>query len=481
MGVAAALSWQRAYSRRLLLSDFAAVLIAMAVSQLVWFGTGTAELRVRGDGFPPFRIAYELVSVVVASLWLILLGTFGTRDFKVVGSGSTEYRRVVDATLRMFGGIAIVMFLLQVELGRGYFLTALPLGLLLLLVGRWIWRKWLIAQRVKGKYSHRTLLLGDRLKSEHVAMNIRNDPAAGLQVVGALTRVGSTERPLEPGVPVVGDFNDLSAVLDTIKADTVIITGSDHLGPRLLREIGWDLEARKVSLVVAPALTDIAGPRIHARPVAGLPLIHVDYPTFEGRKHLAKRTFDIIMSGTALAVLSPVFLVLALIVRGGSTGPAFFRQERVGLNGRTFQMVKFRSMVTDAEAILPSLLDQSDGNGVLFKLKSDPRVTKAGAVLRRYSLDELPQLINVFRGEMSLVGPRPPLASEVDQYDGWAQRRLLVKPGITGLWQVSGRSDLSWEDSVRLDLYYVENWSLTGDLMIIYRTGRAVLRSSGAY
>jgi exopolysaccharide biosynthesis polyprenyl glycosylphosphotransferase len=269
--------------------------------------------------------------------------------------------------------------------------------------------------------------------------------------------------------------------VDTTTADTVILTGADAINPQVMRKLGWDLEARGVRLIVAPALTDIAGPRIHARPVAGLPLIHVDFPTFEGRRHSAKRAFDIIASGLGLVLLSPVFLLLTILVRRDSPGPAFFRQERVGLNGKRFAMHKFRSMVPDAEAQLRTLLDQSDGNGVLFKLKQDPRVTKVGAVLRRYSLDELPQLIDVFRGDMSLVGPRPPLAHEVEQYDDWSHRRLLVKPGITGLWQVSGRSELSWEDSVRLDLYYVENWSLTGDIIILWRTLKAVIRPVGAY
>jgi exopolysaccharide biosynthesis polyprenyl glycosylphosphotransferase len=248
-----------------------------------------------------------------------------------------------------------------------------------------------------------------------------------------------------------------------------------------MRQIGWALEATSTNLIVAPALTDVAGPRIHARPVAGLPLIQVDYPEFEGRKYAAKRAFDLVVSFLALVVLSPLFLVLALLVRNDSPGPAFFSQERVGLNGRRFHMLKFRSMVVDAETRLPTLLDRTDGNGVLFKLRSDPRVTRVGAVLRRYSLDELPQLVNVLKGDMSLVGPRPPLAAEVERYDEWTRRRLLVRPGITGLWQTQGRSNLSWEDSVRLDLYYVENWSLTGDIIILYRTVRSVARAEGAY
>ncbi len=215
----------------------------------------------------------------------------------------------------------------------------------------------------------------------------------------------------------------------------------------------------------------------------GLPLIHVETPTYSGRKLYTKRAFDLIGSAALIIVLSPVLLVLALLVKVTSTGPVFFLQERVGLNGSTFHMIKFRSMVVDAEQRLQELsaLDRAEGNTVLFKMKNDPRVTRIGAFMRRYSLDEVPQLFNVLVGSMSLVGPRPPLAREVERYDVHVHRRFLVKPGMTGLWQVSGRSDLSWEDSVRLDLYYVENWSTIGDLAILWRTARAVANSDGAY
>jgi exopolysaccharide biosynthesis polyprenyl glycosylphosphotransferase len=476
------LPWERAYAARLFVTDLLIVIVTVFGAQLLTFGL--AERRVHVDEearFLTFSVEYTIVSILLIIGWMLALGFYATRDRKVTGTGSTEYKRIIDGTLRLFGVFAIVVFLLQAEVGRGYLLLALPSGLVLLLFGRWLWRHWLAAKRRTGGYTHRALLLGNREKSEHVAASILRDTAGELRVIGALTRQGSVERTLSSGIPVLGRFDDILEAVDSTGADTVILTGADAIGPQVMRQLGWDLEARAVRLVVAPALTDIAGPRIHARPVAGLPLIHVDFPTFEGRRHSAKRAFDIVASGLGLVFLSPVFLVLVIMVRRDSPGPAFFLQERVGLNGKRFFMHKFRSMVTDAEAQLHTLLDQSDGNGVLFKLKQDPRVTKVGGVLRRYSLDELPQLIDVFRGDMSLVGPRPPLAHEVEQYDDWSHRRLLVKPGITGLWQVSGRSELSWEDSVRLDLYYVENWSLTGDIIILWRTVKAVIRPVGAY
>jgi len=247
-------------------------------------------------------------------------------------------------------------------------------------------------------------------------------------------------------------------------------------------ELSWSLEPGGQHLVVAPSLSGIGGPRIHTRPVVGFPLIHVETPTYSGQKLFAKRFFDVLAGSLMVVVASPILLVIALLVKVTSPGPVFFLQDRVGLNGKPFRMIKFRSMVVDAEARLEQLSSPRDrGNSMLFKMKDDPRVTRVGGLLRRFSLDELPQLINVVKGDMALVGPRPPLAREVEKYARHVHRRFLVKPGITGLWQTSGRSNLSWEDSVRLDLFYVENWSMTGDLIILWRTARAVLSRDGAY
>ncbi|WP_353809040.1 sugar transferase [Agromyces sp. SYSU T00194] len=468
--------WQRDYAARLFATDLVVIVVAVFGSQLLRFGENAAAQRVAEQ-----EISYTLVSILLIVVWMVSLDLFSTRDHTVIGAGAAEYRRLVDATIRVFGVLAIVAYLLQSQLGRGYVLIALPGGVLLLIASRWCWRQWLVRQRARGAYSRRVLLVGERAKSVHVAEQMGRAPTGGFRIVGAVTDHGSVDQDLVRGVPVLGDFPRVLEALEEADADTVIYAGSDLVRPDQLRELGWDLEEREVSLVMAPALVDVAGPRIHATPVAGLPLIHVDYPRFIGRKYATKRVFDIAVSSVALLVLSPVFLVIALLVRRDSAGPAFFAQERVGLNGGTFHMLKFRSMVVDAEGQLPGLLDKSDGNDVLFKLRADPRVTRVGAVLRRYSLDELPQLVNVLRGEMSLVGPRPPLPREVERYGRAAERRLLVRPGITGLWQVSGRSDLSWSDSLRLDLFYVENWSLTGDIIVLMRTVRAVASSRGAY
>ncbi|AIV39418.1 polyprenyl glycosylphosphotransferase [Curtobacterium sp. MR_MD2014] len=471
--------WSRTYSRRVLVTDLLALIWVVFGVQIAWLGfdsnlmTNTADLR----------LSYFGISVVVIAVWMIGLALYDTRGDRVIGVGSTEYRLVADSSVRVFGLIAIAAYLLRVDLARGYVLIAFPVGILVLLLSRWMWRQWLVAERKHGGYSARVLLVGSTASVLHIARELARTPEAGYRVVGAAVSDGT--RGLLPGSTVEshGGIDEVTAALAATGADTVVITSSDDLPPERVRQLSWSLEPGRQHLVVAPSLTDIGGPRIHTRPVQGLPLIHVETPTYSGRKLYTKRAFDLIGSAALIIVLSPVLLVLALLVKVTSAGPVFFLQERVGLNGSTFHMIKFRSMVVDAEQRLQELsaLDRAEGNTVLFKMKNDPRVTRVGAFMRRYSLDEVPQLFNVLVGSMSLVGPRPPLAREVERYDVHVHRRFLVKPGMTGLWQVSGRSDLSWEDSVRLDLYYVENWAIVGDLVILWKTLRAVVGSDGAY
>ena len=236
-----------------------------------------------------------------------------------------------------------------------------------------------------------------------------------------------------------------------------------------------------MDLVVSPGMVDVAGPRLTLRPTGGLPLIFVDKPQYEGAKRFQKRAFDVCFSLALLLCAAPLMVAAAVRIKAYDGGPVFYLSERIGLDGVPFQMIKFRTMVVGADRQLASLAHLSDSDGALFKMRQDPRITPVGRLLRRYSIDELPQFINVLRGEMSVVGPRPPLACEVDAYDARVRRRLLVRPGITGLWQISGRSDLSWEDSVRLDLSYVENWSMLADFAIAAGTLGAVVRARGAY
>ncbi|WP_426939898.1 sugar transferase [Pseudarthrobacter sp. S6] len=429
---------------------------------------------------------YLLLSVFLAVVWWCMLGAWNSRQSRILGAGPDEYKRVVAASLWLFGLVAIVSYVLRVDTARGYVGIALPAGVLGLVLGRWLLRQHLSVRRASGRSMSKLMLVGGPSAVAHLASSLIREKHAGYLPVAAYVpgvHSGLSTEP-ESGLPVLGHDHSTASILaaiDQCGADAVAISAGVQLHPQTIRHLGWELAARNVGLIMAPALTDIAGPRIHTQQVAGLPLIHVTTPTLEGGQRVAKRLFDVCTAGFLIVATLPIMIVLAVLVKTGSTGPVLFSQERVGMEGQHFRMLKFRSMVVDAEDRLADLADKNQGNGVLFKIKDDPRVTLVGKFLRKYSLDELPQLYNILVGSMSLVGPRPPLPKEVAVYEHDVRRRLLVKPGLTGLWQVSGRSNLSWQDSVRLDLYYVENWSLAGDLVIMLRTIRAVFRSTGAY
>ncbi|MBO9577927.1 MAG: sugar transferase [Microbacteriaceae bacterium] len=478
--------WARRYARAVAFTDLLVVIWAVVGAQLLRFGVSATEERaVQLSSRMNVQVSYTIITVGLILAWMAMLAVFKTRDARIVGVGATEYRLVVQATMWLFGLGAIVLFLTKTDIARAYILIALPLGLLFLLVSRWLWRHWLSARRRRGEASYRVVLVGSRVSIAAIARDLARVPVAGYHVVAAVVPgvVSGTTTLADRPIPLSGDIEAIQDVMRAHEADTLVIASSDELSPERIRRMSWDLEPGRQHLVMAPSLTDIGGPRIHTRPVAGLPLMHVETPAFEGAQLFLKRIFDLLGSGALIALLSPLLLVIALIVGLSSPGPVLFRQERVGRQGRPFHMLKFRSMVVDAEQQLEGLLDrQRDaGNAVLFKMQHDPRVTPIGRFIRRYSIDELPQLFNVFGGQMSLVGPRPPLPREVAAYDDHVHRKFLVKPGITGLWQVGGRSQLSWEESVRLDLYYVENWSITGDIVILWRTLKAVVGRDGAY
>ncbi|MET0887059.1 MAG: sugar transferase [Mycetocola sp.] len=468
---------------RLVITDLLVLLWVVFGVQIAWLGFDSDAVGVSGSR-GSIEISYTVISVALIVSWMAMLSFFDSRTDRVVGVGSLEYKAVVTASVRLFGLLAIVSFIFKIDLARGFILMAFPAGVLVLLFSRWMWRQWLGVKRLRGEYSSRVLLVGSENSVAHIAAELGRQPRAGYRIVGACVPSGRVAGTL-PGtdIPVSGSLDNLPESLSAVGADTVVITSSDELSPARVQELSWSLEPGRQHLVVAPSLTGIGGPRIHSRPVAGLPLIHVETPRYEGRKTFAKRALDIIGSVSLILMLSPVLLAIALLIKVTSSGPILFRQQRIGIGGRPFYMYKFRSMVVGAEAQLAELsrIDAQEGNAVLFKLRNDPRVTKIGGVLRRFSLDEFPQLLNVLAGSMSLVGPRPPLENEVAQYDQHVHRRFLVKPGMTGLWQINGRSNLSWEDSVRLDLYYVENWSIIGDIVILWRTARAVARPEGAY
>ncbi len=383
------------------------------------------------------------------------------------------------ATFALFGVLAAVSYLGKFEITRGFVIVALPLGLVLLLLGRLLTRQWVQRQRLHGHLRHRVVVVGDHAAATALAAQLAREPYAGFSLVGVCLPVGSAGETPE-GLPVLGGIEETLDVVRRHGADTVAVAASSDVAPDLVRRLAWSLEGSGVDLVVAPAVTDVAGPRIAVRPVGGLPLLYVDEPTFTGGTRVLKRGIDLVGAGIGLLLLSPLLLGVAAAIRLTSKGPALFRQTRIGKDGAEFRVVKFRTMYSDAETRRAELSHANETDGLLFKIADDPRITPLGRALRRASIDELPQLLNVVRGDMSLVGPRPLPVKDSD-FEGHVRRRLLARPGITGLWQVSGRSDTSWDDAVRLDLYYVENWSLSLDLAILMRTVLAVFRGEGAY
>ena len=481
-GSAAATSWVARYARWLSVTDLLAVVLAVGYAQ--WFRFGTSP---QGAPVALLRsVTYIEVSVTIVICWMAALSINHSRSQRVIGSGVEEFRRIWWATISVFGGVAIVSMLFKLEIARGYLMVALPTGLFLLFTFRWIARKAITrARKTSGKCVTRLLVVGSPLAVRDLTLALSREPWSGYDIVGACIPGGYSRTNIRiPDLGTVPVFGDESTIADAVAASdsqAVAVTAAERFHGKGLRDLSWELESLDIDLLVAPGVIDIAGPRLHMRPVAGLPLIHIEKPQYHGAKKFQKRAFDIVFSGVALLCGLPLLLMIAIAIKLSSTGPVFYRQHRIGLDGRQFEMVKFRTMVLDADKMVDRLAHLNDGRGVLFKIRKDPRVTPLGRFLRKYSLDEIPQFLNVLAGEMSVVGPRPPLGAEVAEYDDDTMRRLLVRPGITGLWQVSGRSDLSWEDSIRLDLFYVENWSMMADLLIAMKTLRVVLNHSGAY
>lgn len=471
----------RPYVIRLFVTDVILIFVSLCTAHIVRFGADDVDVS-GAQWLDHLQLSYLPFTFALALLWMLLLAAYHVYVPRYLGSGTEEYRNVVGATMLLFGGLAVLSYLLKLQISRGYFLVALPLGLVLLLTGHWLWRRWLNGQRKHGRFVASALIVGGSSTASAIAQELAVTPDAGLKLLGACVanKVEGDSLP-DTDVPVLGGLDDCLKVADRLDVDTVIITASRHLTPTRVRRISWGLESNRRHLALAPSLIDVAGPRIHMRLMSNMSLMHVETPRFDGRTLLLKRAFDIIASGLGLILLSPVFLVVAIVVKAQDAGPVFFKHKRVGRAGEHFKMWKFRSMRVNADAELKALLKAQGKEGQpLFKIDDDPRITKFGQFLRKTSIDELPQLINVFKGDMSLVGPRPQVDAEVALYDQGASRRLNVRPGVTGLWQVSGRSNLSWEEAIRLDLYYVENWSFFGDLQILFRTFRVVLREEGA-
>ncbi len=469
------LPWERTYIRSVIAIDAVAVGIGAV---LAFF------LRFADAGVHPRQRDYAIITALLPLAWIASLALSRAYEMRFLGLGSEEFKRVANAAIRLTAVVATASYATHASIARGYVLVALPVATVLTVLGRYAARKVLSRQRSHGRCLHRLVVVGHQQAVVDLVRTVRREgPYTGIEVIGAcLQRPADSALLQEESVPVLGGLDSVVSVIAEHDATAVAVTSAEEMSGPALRRMSWELEGTGVDILLAPALTNIAGPRIHIRPVAGLPLVHIEEPELSGGRRLLKGVFDRSTALAALVVLLPVFAAIALAVRLTSPGPALFRQTRVGRSGQPFTIYKFRSMRVDAEAGLEVLLAHNErSEGLLFKIRRDPRITGVGKFLRRYSLDELPQLLNVVKGDMSLIGPRPPLPSEVANYESEVRRRLLVKPGLTGLWQVSGRSDLTWEESVRLDLLYVENWSLALDFMILWKTFSAVVRGRGAY
>ena len=462
-------AWATRHRRRLQGADLTVAVGASLLAYWLRFG---------------LELNYDVALVVVVPLlWLSALTAGGVYRTTLVGVGSEEYRAIGRAAFATFAGVAIVSYMLNAQLSRAF---VVPLSLLLFvgtLAVHWVQRNRLYQARIEGECLRETLVVGRADACAAMIKELTSSPASGYRVAGCCI-TGSDSEWLDShiaGVPIVGTAETATSAVDRLAIDVVAVSSDPDLSGQALRRLGWALAERQVDLVVAPGIVEVAGPRLSLRPAAGLSLLHVERPADGWFRLATKRLMDAALAALLTTLALPVGMVVAALIKLESPGPVFFLQERVGAHGRRFKMIKFRSMCANAEALKSTVAGGNDTNAVLFKVKADPRITRVGKVIRRLSIDELPQLINVLIGDMSLVGPRPPLPREVATYEDDAMQRLRVRPGMTGLWQISGRSDLDWEQSLRLDLWYVDNWTPMLDLQILARTGRAVFGGSGAY
>ena len=494
-------NWQRHLRQNVKVVD--AIAIYSAVMAAFFLRWGIAEL----DLLDPFHLTNQMAFSAMALLvvWYIGLSIADAWNTKIMGAGVAEYARVSNVTFAVFSLIAIGAYLTQQDIARSFVAIALPLGLIFLNFGRWALRQRLVRNRNRGRNMSRALVIAPPATAEHLVADFMRLPSTGIKIVAVCTPSETEfELPDELETTVVAlsesteslsteiSESDDTNVLDHLSSlddvlpyalehhlDAVVISGVDELTPKALKQLSWSLEPHHIELIIAPKLTDVASTRLVTHNVGGMPLLHVEMPGYTSRQQHIKRIFDFVGSSILIALFSIPMAIVALLIKITSPGPILFKQTRIGVNGEPFQVFKFRSMYPDAEARFNEVM----GNNIGFinKVKNDPRITPIGKFIRRYSIDELPQLFNVWRGEMSLVGPRPALVREAELYDDGIERRLFVRQGMTGLWQVSGRSNLSPEEAMRLDLYYIENWSLTEDLLILVRTARAVLGKDGAY
>ncbi|MFJ7206498.1 sugar transferase [Streptomyces sp. NPDC098789] len=467
-----AMDWEQRYRRTVITTD--TVTTAAVVTAIgVFFGARDAANW------------HEKWGILAFGTELLVLGSMTVgRSWApaVLGQGAEEFRRLgrslfATAVVLALGGIALTSTNIKL-----WIFVATPAIAVVTMIARYVLRLWLHKQRKEGRCLRPVLAAGSPATVLDLITRVRKFPHLGWRVDAVCTPDGlGFDGDQLAGVPVVGRLSDVPTHVQRDGYRVVAVTPDPHWSPNRLQRLAWNLEGSDADMVVAPVLMEVAGPRLHVDGVLGIPLLRVTMPIFTGGRRAIKEVVDRMGAAILLMLFAPLMLLVGVLVLLDSRGGVLYYQRRVGKDGREFTIVKFRTMVAGADRTRAELADRNEGAGLLFKLRRDPRVTRVGTVLRRYSIDELPQLFNVLTGSMSLVGPRPPLPEESAAYGPDIRRRLLVKPGLTGLWQVSGRSDLPWEEAVRLDLRYVEDWSLALDTVILWKTLRAVLQGQGAY
>ncbi|MFD7158652.1 sugar transferase [Kribbella sp. NPDC059898] len=459
--------WVAKYRWAALAGDLVAALFGVSLALVVRFGA-------------QIDFGYIVLGAALPVAWLVCVALERGYETRYFGTGPEEFRSIIRAAVALTAVVAVTSYATKSQVARGFVVLAVPMTCLAAMFARWVLHRQISKRRIAGRCMRRVLVVGRNDQVTTLHRHLEERKTDGYVVVASCLPRG--DLPDEPGPERLGHAEmDILKAVDEWDVEVVAVAADPELTGHSLRKLSWALERRGVELIVSPGIVEVAGPRISIRPVAGLSLLHLERPSVSGGPHVLKNIFDRVVGCLLMLALLPLLLVTAVLVKVTSRGPVLFRQTRVGRGGEQFRMLKFRTMVADAEERKAELQVLNEGNGILFKLRDDPRVTRIGRYLRRFSVDELPQLVNVLRGDMSLVGPRPPLPAEVAQYQLDDARRMLVKPGLTGLWQVSGRSDLTWEESMRLDLRYADNWSIALDLLILWKTARAVLGSDGAY
>jgi len=450
-------------------SDSVAFLMSLTVAYVL------ASLRIEND--PVGATGYALVGLLSVPVLIGFLASRRLYQARFVARRSDEFRRIADGLALTVASMVVVSFLLKIPVSRTWVVLALPIGIPMLWAEREVVRRVFRRRRIRGNSTRRVVVVGNNGETEAVVDMLERDRSLGYEVLAVVDGddVIDLRDELEP-LDIVG--RTISAVRETgatgvvVTATAIDLRSSNRL-IRTLTHAGLHVE-------LTSALSDVETSRISIRPLGRYPVLYVEPVPRHGWRPLAKRCFDVTAASAALAVLAIPMAVVALAVKLTSRGPILFRQARLGRDGESFEVLKFRSMVVDAEDQLIDLRDENEADGPLFKMANDPRITRIGHVLRSTSIDELPQLWNVVKGEMSLVGPRPALASEAHGWTPELYNRLRVRPGITGMWQVSGRSDTGFDEYTRLDLHYVDNWSFLVDIAIIVRTIPSVIAARGA-